>query len=227
MSDAAVVCRQLGCGTALPATGSARFGPGTGPLWPGTGGCAGTEASLWDCPASARHGCRRDGGAAAAVCSGRCRAPRDRGAGGCPAVPCRDPPVPAPPCRAALPAAGGRQRPLQRAPGGLLQRHLGPRVRQRHRPRHGRRRLPAAGLRGRGEAGGQPRPGYGPCLVGLGGLRGGGPFALALPFGAVAPAGLQLRQGRLRRLRYGRRRHERDAHPVPAEPLPGRCHLHR
>ncbi|XP_074904508.1 antigen WC1.1-like isoform X1 [Buteo buteo] len=69
MSDAAVVCRQLGCGTALPATGSARFGPGTGPLWPGTGGCAGTEASLWDCPASARHGCRRDGGAAAAVCS--------------------------------------------------------------------------------------------------------------------------------------------------------------
>ncbi|XP_074904509.1 scavenger receptor cysteine-rich domain-containing protein SCART1-like isoform X2 [Buteo buteo] len=195
MSDAAVVCRQLGCGTALPATGSARFGPGTGPLWPGTGGCAGTEASLWDCPASARHGCRRDGGAAAAVCS-------------------------------ALPAAGGRQRPLQRTPGGLLQRHLGPRVRQRHRPRHGRRRLPAAGLRGRGEAGGQPRPGYGPCLVGLGGLRGGGPFALALPFGAVAPAGLQLRQGRLRRLRYGRRRHERDAHPVPAEPLPGRCHLH-
>ncbi|XP_052668007.1 scavenger receptor cysteine-rich type 1 protein M130-like [Harpia harpyja] len=69
MPDAAVVCRQLGCGTALAATGSARFGPGTGPLWPGTGGCAGTEASLWDCPASARHGCRRDGGAAAAVCS--------------------------------------------------------------------------------------------------------------------------------------------------------------
>ncbi|NXJ55140.1 C163A protein, partial [Spizaetus tyrannus] len=49
ISDAAVVCRQLGCGTALAATGSARFGPGTGPLWPGTGGCAGTEASLWDC----------------------------------------------------------------------------------------------------------------------------------------------------------------------------------
>ncbi|NWZ52462.1 C163A protein, partial [Haliaeetus albicilla] len=69
MSDAAVVCRQLGCGTALPAAGSARFGPGTGPLWPGTGGCAGTEASLWDCPASARHGCQRDGGVAAAVCS--------------------------------------------------------------------------------------------------------------------------------------------------------------
>lgn len=81
MSDAAVVCRQLGCGTALPATGSARFGPGTGPLWPGTGGCAGTEASLWDCPASARHGCRRGGGAAAAVCSGQCHAPWDRGPG--------------------------------------------------------------------------------------------------------------------------------------------------
>lgn len=124
----------------------------------------------------------------------------DRGSGGCLAGPCRDPPIPAPPCRAALPAAGGRQRPLQRAPGGLLQRHLGPRVRQWHQLRHGRRRLPAAGLRGRGEAGGQPHPGSGPCLVGLGALRGGGPFALALPFGTMAPGGLQLRQGRLRRL---------------------------
>ncbi|NWU54403.1 C163A protein, partial [Dromas ardeola] len=49
LPDATVVCRQLGCGTALAAPGSARFGPGTGPLWPEAGGCAGTEASLWDC----------------------------------------------------------------------------------------------------------------------------------------------------------------------------------
>ncbi|XP_063189435.1 scavenger receptor cysteine-rich type 1 protein M130-like isoform X2 [Chroicocephalus ridibundus] len=63
--DATVVCRQLGCGTALAAPGSARFGPGTGPLWPEAGGCAGTEASLWDCPALARRGCRRGGGAGA------------------------------------------------------------------------------------------------------------------------------------------------------------------
>ncbi|XP_075611726.1 scavenger receptor cysteine-rich type 1 protein M130-like [Balearica regulorum gibbericeps] len=68
LSDATVVCRQLGCGTALEAPASARFGPGTGPLWPGAGDCAGTEASLWDCPALARHVCRRGGGAGA-VCS--------------------------------------------------------------------------------------------------------------------------------------------------------------
>ncbi|NWX41793.1 C163A protein, partial [Steatornis caripensis] len=49
LPDATVVCRQLGCGTALAAPGSTRFGAGTGPLWPDAGGCAGTEASLWDC----------------------------------------------------------------------------------------------------------------------------------------------------------------------------------
>ncbi|KAM9266952.1 scavenger receptor cysteine-rich type 1 protein M130-like [Cariama cristata] len=70
LPDTTVVCRQLGCGTALAAPSSARFGPGTGPLWPGAGGCAGTEASLWDCPASAQHDCRRGGGAGA-VCSGQ------------------------------------------------------------------------------------------------------------------------------------------------------------
>ncbi|NXG41593.1 C163A protein, partial [Psilopogon haemacephalus] len=68
LMGATVVCRQLGCGTALAAPGSARFGPGTAPPWLGAGGCAGTELSLWDCPASARRGCRRGGGAAA-VCS--------------------------------------------------------------------------------------------------------------------------------------------------------------
>ncbi|KAF1585658.1 hypothetical protein FQV11_0012025, partial [Eudyptes moseleyi] len=70
LPDATVVCRQLGCGMALEAPRSARFGPGTGPLWPDAGGCTGTEASLWDCPASAQRGCRRGGGAGA-VCSER------------------------------------------------------------------------------------------------------------------------------------------------------------
>uniref|UniRef100_A0A663M0N6 SRCR domain-containing protein n=1 Tax=Athene cunicularia TaxID=194338 RepID=A0A663M0N6_ATHCN len=74
MLDAAVVCRQLGCGTALAAPSSARFGPGTGPLWLDAGGCVGTEASLWDCPALARHDCQRGGGAGV-VCSGQCHEP--------------------------------------------------------------------------------------------------------------------------------------------------------
>ncbi|XP_074006049.1 scavenger receptor cysteine-rich type 1 protein M130-like [Numenius arquata] len=68
LPDATVVCRQLGCGTALEALGSDGFGPGTGPPWPDAGGCAGSEASLWDCPSLARHGCRRGGGASA-ICS--------------------------------------------------------------------------------------------------------------------------------------------------------------
>ncbi|NXA16379.1 C163A protein, partial [Sapayoa aenigma] len=49
LQDAAVVCRELSCGTALEAAGSARFGPGTGTLWPYTADCAGTEESLWEC----------------------------------------------------------------------------------------------------------------------------------------------------------------------------------
>ncbi|NWZ28336.1 C163A protein, partial [Asarcornis scutulata] len=69
LPDADVVCRQLGCGRALEAPGSERFGPGVGTLWPGAGGCSGTEAALWACPAPARRGCRRGGGAGA-VCSG-------------------------------------------------------------------------------------------------------------------------------------------------------------
>lgn len=82
MADATVVCRQLGCGTALAAPGSARFGPGTGLLWADAGGCAGTEASLWDCPASAAGGCPRGGGAGA-ICSGQCHhVPPGQGQGG-------------------------------------------------------------------------------------------------------------------------------------------------
>ncbi|NXX81999.1 C163A protein, partial [Urocolius indicus] len=69
MHDAAVLCRQLGCGMALAVPGPEQFGAGTGPVRPDIGGCAGTEASLWDCPSVAQRSCQRGGGAAA-VCSG-------------------------------------------------------------------------------------------------------------------------------------------------------------
>ncbi|KAM4778253.1 scavenger receptor cysteine-rich type 1 protein M130-like isoform 3-T3 [Cyanocitta cristata] len=83
LRDAAVVCRELGCGTALQAPSSARFGPGTGPLWQYIPDCSGTEESLWECGRSERRECGRGGGAGA-VCSeqlsvrlaggrGRCR----------------------------------------------------------------------------------------------------------------------------------------------------------
>uniref|UniRef100_A0A8C8ANI3 Soluble scavenger receptor cysteine-rich domain-containing protein SSC5D n=1 Tax=Otus sunia TaxID=257818 RepID=A0A8C8ANI3_9STRI len=51
--DAAVVCRQLGCGTALSATTGARFGRGHDPIWLDEVNCAGTEDTLFDCRASA------------------------------------------------------------------------------------------------------------------------------------------------------------------------------
>ncbi|CAM5078765.1 unnamed protein product, partial [Natator depressus] len=51
MADANVVCKQLGCGSAVSALGEAAFGEGTGPIWVETLNCRETESSLWDCPA--------------------------------------------------------------------------------------------------------------------------------------------------------------------------------
>ncbi|XP_039242047.1 antigen WC1.1-like [Pipra filicauda] len=65
---AAVVCRELGCGAALEAPGSARFGPGPGTAWPYVVECAGNEESLWECPRSEGRECERGAGAGA-VCS--------------------------------------------------------------------------------------------------------------------------------------------------------------
>ncbi|XP_071886550.1 antigen WC1.1-like [Anas platyrhynchos] len=59
LADAAVVCHQLGCGGALEAAGSARFGEGSGQIWLDGVNCSGAEAALWDCPAEAwgQHSC--------------------------------------------------------------------------------------------------------------------------------------------------------------------------
>ncbi|KAM9603770.1 scavenger receptor cysteine-rich domain-containing protein SCART1-like [Morphnus guianensis] len=59
LSDAAVVCHQLGCGGAVEAAGSARFGEGSGQIWLDGVNCSGAEAALWDCPARpwGKHEC--------------------------------------------------------------------------------------------------------------------------------------------------------------------------
>ncbi|KAG3292469.1 antigen WC1.1-like [Ictidomys tridecemlineatus] len=60
LSDAHVVCRQLGCGVALEATISAHFGEGSGPIWLDELNCTGEEAHVWQCPSQGwgQHDCR-------------------------------------------------------------------------------------------------------------------------------------------------------------------------
>ncbi len=71
MNDAAVVCRQLQCGSVISAHGAA-FGPGSGSIWLDDVKCSGSEATLTQCPhrGLGNHDCnhRQDAGV---VCSGK------------------------------------------------------------------------------------------------------------------------------------------------------------
>ncbi|XP_056089433.1 deleted in malignant brain tumors 1 protein-like [Rhinichthys klamathensis goyatoka] len=59
LSDAAVVCREMGCGDAREAKRAAYFGHGSGQIWMDDVNCAGTESSLKNCRTSGweRHNC--------------------------------------------------------------------------------------------------------------------------------------------------------------------------
>ncbi|XP_074088201.1 scavenger receptor cysteine-rich type 1 protein M130-like isoform X2 [Macrotis lagotis] len=71
LSDAQVVCQQLGCGKALNATILAHFGQGSGPIWLDDLRCSGNESQVWQCPFRGwgRHNCRHKEDAGV-VCSG-------------------------------------------------------------------------------------------------------------------------------------------------------------
>uniref|UniRef100_A0A8C2K985 Si:dkey-21h14.9 n=1 Tax=Cyprinus carpio TaxID=7962 RepID=A0A8C2K985_CYPCA len=55
ISDARVVCRQLGCGAALRADGNSVFGAGEVVVWMNRVECRGHEIHLWDCPLSLKN----------------------------------------------------------------------------------------------------------------------------------------------------------------------------
>uniref|UniRef100_A0A8C1WZ25 Deleted in malignant brain tumors 1 protein-like n=1 Tax=Cyprinus carpio TaxID=7962 RepID=A0A8C1WZ25_CYPCA len=76
MNDAAVVCRQLQCGSAISAPHSAAFGQGSGSIWLDEVKCSGSEGTLTQCSHSGltNHNCnhRKDAGV---VCSGNLQMP--------------------------------------------------------------------------------------------------------------------------------------------------------
>ncbi|KAL1275641.1 hypothetical protein QQF64_035264, partial [Cirrhinus molitorella] len=49
MTDAAVVCRELGCGEPVDAVYNAHFGQGSGPIWMNNVACSGSEPTLKNC----------------------------------------------------------------------------------------------------------------------------------------------------------------------------------
>ncbi len=59
LTDAAVVCREIGCGNVIEAKSVAYFGQGSGQIWMDDVNCAGTESSLMNCSTPGRgiHNC--------------------------------------------------------------------------------------------------------------------------------------------------------------------------
>ncbi|XP_021062479.1 scavenger receptor cysteine-rich domain-containing protein SCART1-like [Mus pahari] len=64
-----VVCRELGCGTAVSILGSSHFGYGSGPVWTEAFRCVGNESLLFHCLREPGHQCDHDQDAAL-ICSG-------------------------------------------------------------------------------------------------------------------------------------------------------------
>lgn len=71
LSDANVVCKQLGCGHAIEASASAHYGEGSGQIWLDDVNCTGAESDLWACPSRAwgQHNCQHKEDAGV-LCSG-------------------------------------------------------------------------------------------------------------------------------------------------------------
>ncbi|XP_067166132.1 antigen WC1.1-like [Apteryx mantelli] len=71
VEDAAVVCKQLDCGSALQDFWNVHFGPGSGPIWLSTLECRGTETALSECSHAGwgKHYCGH-GWDAGVICSG-------------------------------------------------------------------------------------------------------------------------------------------------------------